>query len=357
MTPLLKQSAPAKLLGGYWHNFENDAGVIPLADVPDAYDIVNIAFAVPAPGSTSNIRLTLVEPIGEIDFANGIRILQKRGKKVLLSIGGADATVQLKNLEDTALFVTSVAGLVEKYGFDGIDIDFENQSLYLTESDSNLFQPVSEVVINLITALRSLHSRFGPDLAVSLAPETLYVQQGFTRYGHHDPHDPLADCRSGCALPVIAALRDILSWLCVQQYNSGPMKALDGNIYACGHREFHVAMTDMLLRGFPVASSAARSFFEPLEPERVLIGVPACREAGAGFLDAEAMQDVLDYIATGRGFGGAYRLQNPIGYPSLGGVMVWSINWDVHSGCLMSNRIRKCLDSAGATRESLPILS
>jgi|HubBroStandDraft_6_1064221.scaffolds.fasta_scaffold23771_4 chitinase len=354
MTPLLKQNAPAKLLGGYWHNFANAAGVVPLADVPDAYDVVNIAFAVPAPGSTSDIRLTLVDPISEIDFADGIRMLQKRGKKVLLSIGGADATVQLKSREDTALFVTSVAGLVEKYGFDGIDIDFENQSLYLTEGDCNLFEPVSEVVINLITALRSLHSRFGPDFAVSLAPETLFVQQGFTRYGQYDP---LADCRSGCALPVIASLRDILSWLCVQQYNSGPMKALDGNIYACGHREFHVAMADMLLRGFAVASGAAGSFFEPLEPERLLIGIPACREAGAGFLDAEAMQDVLDYIATGRGFGGAYRLQNFNGYPSLGGVMIWSINWDVHSGCVMSNRIRKYLDSAGVTRESLPILS
>jgi chitinase len=354
MTPLLKQSAPAKLLGGYWHNFSNAAGVVPLADIPDAYDVVNIAFAVPAPGSTSDIRLTLVDPISEIDFANGIRVLQKRGKKVLLSIGGADATVQLESREDTALFVTSVAGLVEKYGFDGIDIDFENQSLYLTEGDCNLLQPVSGVVINLITALRSLHSRFEPDFAVSLAPETFYVQQGFTRYGHYDPQ---ADCRSGCALPVIAALRDILSWLWVQQYNSGPMKALDGNIYACGHREFHVAMADMLLRGFPVVSGAVRSFFDPIEPERLLIGIPACKEAGAGFLDAEAMQDVLDNIATGRGFGGVYRLQNFNGYPNLGGVMVWSINWDVHSGCVMSNRIRKYLDSARATRESLPILS
>ncbi len=325
-----------------------------MADVPDAFDVVNIAFAVPAPGSTSDIRLTIADPISENDFANGIRKLQKKGKKVLLSIGGADVTVQLKNLEDTALFVASVAGLVEKYGFDGIDIDFENQSLYLTEGDCNIFQPVSGVVMNLIVALRSLHSRFGPDFAISLAPETLYVQQGFSCYGRHGA---LEDDRSGCALPVIDALRDILSWSCVQQYNSGPIMALDGNIYACGNREFHVAMAEMLLRGFPVASGTARSFFEPLEPERVLIGIPACREAGAGFIDAEAIQDVLDYVATGRRFGGVYTLQNSNGYPNLGGVMIWSINWDVHSGCVMSNRIRKYLDSARATRESLPILS
>lgn len=332
---------PQKLLAGYWHNFVNTAGVLPLVSVPDEYDIVNVAFATPAAGSTAAITFAVFDEDHRSQFTAGIAALQRKQKKVLLSIGGSDATVQLHNREDVTTFVKSVAGLIEKYGFDGIDIDFENHSLFLDPGDTDLFNPTTPVVANLIFALRLLHAHFGPRFIITLAPETFFVQHGFRSYGS----DRLvSDNRAGCTLPVMASLHDIITYLWVQQYNSGPIKALDGRIYRAGDRDFNVALTEMLLTGFSIASDRG-GFFDPFNADQLLIGVPANEYAGRGYLDPGAVRQVLTYLAKGEGFGGTYKLLCPNGYSGLRGVMLWSINWDEYGGRQMSKCVRNCLDA------------
>lgn len=39
----------------------------------------------------------------------------------------------------------------------------------------------------------------------------------------------------------------------MQDYNSGPITGLDNQFHTMGDADFHIAMTDMLLTGFPVA--------------------------------------------------------------------------------------------------------
>jgi chitinase len=53
---------PARVLVGYWHNFDNGSGFIKLRDVSTDWDVVNLAFGEPVAGSTSNIAFTPLRP-------------------------------------------------------------------------------------------------------------------------------------------------------------------------------------------------------------------------------------------------------------------------------------------------------
>ena len=88
-----------------------------------------------------------------------------------------------------------------------------------------------------------------------MAPETFFVQVGYQFYGGAIG----GDNRTGSYLPVIHALRDDLTVLHVQDYNSGPVMGLDNQYHTMGGADFHIAMTDMLKAGFPVANTGRTS--------------------------------------------------------------------------------------------------
>jgi chitinase len=150
------------------------------------------------------------------------------------------------------------------------------------------------------------------------------------------------DTRTGAYLPVIHALRDILTVLHVQDYNSGSVTALDNRFYAMGNADFHVAMTEMLMTGFPVAQTG--KFFPGLRPDQVAIGLPANVNAGNGFTPVPEVQRALNYLIRGQSFGGQYVLRNPGGYLGMRGLMTWSINWDRFAGFDFSRNHRAYLN-------------
>jgi chitinase len=319
------QSTP--ILIGYWHNFNNQAGFIKLKDVSSQFDVVNIAFATPAAGSTSEIEFNLNTMETESEFIADVQSLHAKGKKVVLSIGGANALIQLKTATDVQAFVSSVGSIVGKFQFDGVDIDFESSSLSLDPGDTDFNNPTTPAIANLIVALHQLKSNFGPDFTISLAPGTYSVQGGFKSYRGG----------SGVYLPVIYGARDILSYVYVQDYNSGTRYALDGNIYAEGTADFHVAMTEMLLQGFPIAGNTA-DLFPALRPDQVAFGVPAYQTA-KGFTTNDDLERALRYLIEGTSFGGQYQLRSPAGYPSMRGLMTFSINWDAYYSFDLSTAI------------------
>ena len=47
---------PARAFIGYWHNFENGSGFIRLRDVSRDFDVINLSFGEPVPGSRSIIQ-------------------------------------------------------------------------------------------------------------------------------------------------------------------------------------------------------------------------------------------------------------------------------------------------------------
>ncbi|WP_088835348.1 fibronectin type III domain-containing protein [Paenibacillus tyrfis] len=322
-----------KIVVGYWHNFDNGSSVLKLRDVSNKYDVINVAFAEPVSPGSGTIAFTPFNATVD-EFKADVAYLKSQGKKVLISLGGANGTVTLTDATKKQQFISTMTSIIQTYGFDGIDIDLEGSSVALNGSDTDFKNPTTPGIVNLIDAVRTLSGTFGSGFVLTMAPETAYVQGGMGAYG-----GPW-----GAYLPIIHALRDKLTYIHVQHYNSGSMTGLDGRSYAQGTADFHVAMAEMLLKGFPVNNNA-NNVFPALRPEQVAIGVPAVPSAaGGGYTSAAEVQKAITYLVKGTSFGGSYKLQNPAGYPGFKGLMTWSINWDAASGYGFVNSHRPFLD-------------
>ncbi|MET9673898.1 glycoside hydrolase family 18 protein [Streptomyces sp. NPDC006482] len=320
---------PAHALVGYLHaSFANGSGYTRMADVPDSWDVINLAFGEPTSVTSGDIRFSLcpatecptVESVA--DFKAAIKAKQAAGKKVLISIGGQNGQVQLATTAARDTFVTSVSKIIDEYGLDGLDIDFEGHSLSLQTGDTDFRSPTSPVIVHLIQAVKTLKAKYGSGFVLTMAPETFFVQLGYQYYGSGPwgGQDP----RAGAYLPVIHALRDDLTLLHVQDYNSGSIMGLDNQYHSMGGADFHIAMTDMLLTGFPVAGNTER-FFPALRPEQVAIGLPASTQAGNGHTAPAEVNKALDCLTKKTGCG-TYQTHGT--WPTLRGLMTWSINWD-----------------------------
>ncbi|MET9363981.1 glycoside hydrolase family 18 protein [Streptomyces sp. NPDC006632] len=324
-------------LVGYLHaSFANGAGYTRMADVPDDWNIIDLAFGEPTSPTSGDIRFTpcpvsqcpTVEPLA--DFKAAIKAKQAKGKKVLISIGGQNGQVQLTTTAARDTFVSSVSKIIDDYGLDGLDVDFEGHSLSLNTGDTDFRSPTTPVVVNLIDALKTLKAKYGAKFVLTMAPETFFVQMGYQYYGSGPwgGQDP----RCGAYLPVIYALRDSLTLLHVQDYNSGSIMGLDNQYHSMGGSDFHIAMTDMLLTGFPVAGDTSK-VFPALRPDQVAIGLPASTQAGNGWTGPAEVTKTLDCL-TKKADCGAYQTHGS--WPGLRGLMTWSINWDRFNGAEFS---------------------
>jgi chitinase len=321
---------PRHALIGYLHaSFANGSGYLRMADVPAEWDIINLAFGEPTSVTSGDIRFQLC-PAGECPgveteaaFIAAIRAKQQAGKKVLISIGGQNGQVQLTTTAARDRFVSSVAAIIDRYGLDGLDIDFEGHSLSLNTGDTDFRNPTTPVIVNLISAIRSLKQRYGSSFVLTMAPETFFVQLGYQYYGSGPwgGQDP----RAGSYLPVIHALRNDITVLHVQDYNSGPIMGLDNQYHTMGGADFHIAMTDMLLAGFPVAGNTA-NVFAPLREDQVAFGTPSSVSAGNGYTAPAAVQQAVNCLVRGTNCGG-YTPRSGTN-PAFRGLMTWSINWD-----------------------------
>ncbi|MFG2996165.1 chitinase [Streptomyces sp. NPDC048340] len=320
---------PAHALVGYLHaSFANGSGYVRMADVPASWDVINLAFGEPTSVTSGDIRFQLC-PVAQCpnvetaaEFKAAIKAKQAAGKKVLISIGGQNGQVQLATTAARDTFVSSVSKIIDEYGLNGLDIDFEGHSLSLATGDTDFRAPTTPGIVNLISAVKTLKAKYGAGFVLTMAPETFFVQLGYQYYGSGPwgGQDP----RAGAYLPVIHALRDDLTLLHVQDYNSGSIMGLDNQYHSMGGADFHIAMTDMLLTGFPVAGNASR-VFPALRPEQVAIGLPATTNAGNGHTTPAEVNKALDCL-TKKANCGSYQTHGT--WPALRGLMTWSINWD-----------------------------
>lgn len=159
-TPPPTTGLPAHVLTGYWHNFDNPAVELRLRDVPAEYDLVAVAFAeaTATPGAvTFAVDPGLSAALGgytDADFTADVRTLQSRGKKVIISVGGETGRVSVNDAASAVAFSDSVYALIQRYGFDGVDIDLENglNPTYMAQ------------------ALRALRAKAGAGLIIAMAP-------------------------------------------------------------------------------------------------------------------------------------------------------------------------------------------
>src|SRR6266508_605742 len=330
---------PRHILIGYWANFPNSGQFFPLRQVSSNYNVVNIAFGLPRSPTDPTIQFevpTQFYPTNQ-DFANDVAMLQGQGRKVVLSIGGAaGGAFELNTDAERNTLVNSVFNLITTFGFDGVDVDFEGggpgNPILRNANDNDFRNPTTPRIRNAILALREIRNRFvnafpNRCFILSFAPETFFLQAGFQFYASSTP------TTLGCYIPVIDALRDITSWVHTQDYNTGTMLGLDGNVYGSGNADFHVAMTEILLRGFQVGSRDASpgGVFAALREDQVAFGLPASTAAaGSGFTTVQAVQNVIRYLTQRTEYAGrSYTLQKPTGaYPNFRGLMTWNVFHD-----------------------------
>lgn len=325
-----------RIISGYWHNFNNGSGVIPLDQVSNAYDAINISFAEPTGRAAGEIGFVLDPAFDMAAFKAAIKSKQAAGKKIIISIGGANGQVQLPTAAARANFVNSMKAIIDEYGFDGLDVDFEGHSLFLNSGDSDFRNPTTPVIVNLIGALQDLTNHYGDKFVLTMAPETFFVQLGYSFYGGTCIS---CDTRAGAYLPVIYALRDKLDWLQVQNYNSGSIMGTDNKYHSMGGADFHIAMIDMLLTGFKVAGTNLT--FPALRQDQVLIGLPANVNAGGGFTSVVEVQSAMNCLIKAQG---CSSYQPGAAWTNLRGLMTWSINWDKYNNYEFSTQHRQYLD-------------
>jgi chitinase len=292
--------------------------------VSPQWDYILVAFATPdrtQPEGTLQFR----PPAGldPAQFKADVAYLKSRGKKVMISLGGGGQHFTLADRKRIPNFIASVARIVSEYGFDGIDIDFESPSLSIDPGDTDFRRPTTASIVNLISAIRQLHDRFGPRFLISLVPEGTQVPAGYPSYGG----------QFGSYLPIAHALRDILTFTDTQSYNTPPLQGLDGEIYQPGTVDYHAAMTELVLQGFP-AGGDPKMFFPPMPPEKVAVGFLTSDTTPA------TVSEAMEYLITGKAPAGtSYKLRKPSGYPGMIGAMFWTIDADRRGNYNYSNVI------------------
>jgi chitinase len=314
---------------GYW------TGTFPLHEVSPQWDLILVAFAEPdrtAPEGT--LRFRLHPGLDPEQFKADIASLKSQGKKVMISLGGGGKVFTLADPANVPGFVSSVTQIVTEYGFDGIDLDFESPSLNIDPGDTDFKHPTTPSIVNLISALRQLHDHFGPGFMISLVPEGTQIPAGALSYGG----------QFGSYLPITYAIRDILSFVDVQDYNTPPLEGLDGEIYQSSSVDYHAAMTELLLHGFDVGGDS-RQFFTPLAAGKVAVGFLA------GYTSPAIVSQAMDEIIAGKAPAGSrYKLRRPAGYPDMIGAMLWTIDADRRANYNFSNVVGPQLHSYAGTR-------
>ncbi|MBN1980252.1 MAG: hypothetical protein JW795_01890 [Chitinivibrionales bacterium] len=304
----------SSVLVGYWETWDGPevhppVGHVPLNTINGYYNILNVAFPIVLPDGTCVLNDSIVD--GEQPpTPREVAQAQASGRKVLLSVGGADGGLNLNSEAVAAKFVETTVKVIEYYGFDGIDIDIET-GLIAGTSMSDLTPSQKNLITICDKICTHFRSRSRPDFLLTLTPETAYVTGGSVQFG----------TVYGSYLPVINALRSKLSWLQVMYYN-GILYGKNGQLFQAGTVEGVVAQTEALVDGFRIKDG---STFQGLKQEQVVIGLPAADGAGGGYMKPASVISALNTLK-GK-------------YPNLGGIMGWSANYDSSSGYDFANKI------------------
>ncbi|NEB04554.1 glycoside hydrolase family 18 protein [Streptomyces sp. SID13726] len=287
-------TVPKHAVTGYWQNFDNGATVQRLSDVQAQYDIIAVAFAdaTTTPGAvTFNLDSAGLGGYTVDQFKADIRAKQAAGKKVIVSVGGQNGTVSVSDSASATNFANSVYSLMQTYGFDGVDIDLENglNATYMSQ------------------ALHSLAAKAGSGLVLTMAPQTIDMQSTSNSY-----------------FQTALNVKDILTVVNMQYYNSGSMLGCDGKVYSQGSVDFLTALACIQLEG-------------GLAPSQVGLGLPASPSgAGSGYVSPTVVNNALDCLTKGTGCGSFKPSRT---YPDLRGAMTWSTNWDAAAGNAWSGAV------------------
>jgi GH18 family chitinase len=351
---------PSKIILGYAHSWENAGAPFLYFSqmVGSKFNVVDYSFVETVnrdgytPVLTTNDNRYLTNGVFNKQLLkNDIKSLRDSGVPVIVSIGGQNGHVVLDNVAQKNIFVNGLKAIIDEYQFDGVDIDFEGGSMNFNAGG---LRDISYAGIsayprlkNVVDAFKELKAYYGPGFLLTAAPETQYVQGGYSTYTD----------TFGSFLPIIQNLRNELDLLAVQLYNTGGENGLDGQYYGSAKKSNMVtALTDMVIKGYNIGTTGMH--FDGLPPSKVLIALPACPSAaGSGYLTPTEGINAMHYLRTGTTFSGRTYTMQPGGpYPLLRGLMTWSVNWDA-SSCGNSSELSKAYAAYFASQSAAKTLA
>ncbi|MBN1412490.1 MAG: carbohydrate-binding protein [Spirochaetales bacterium] len=301
------QSAPSgKVLVGYWESWDGSGvhpgmGWIPLSEINSAYNVVCMAFPVILSDGTA-IWENGMDVNVKVPTPAEICAFKASGKRVLISIGGAAAGIDLNTTAVADRFISTIVPILKNNNLDGVDIDLETGLVAGTS-----FTSLSTSQSNLIRIIDGILAQMPSNFMLTMAPETAYVTGGQIAYG-----GPW-----GAYLPIIKRYLDNgrLSWLQMQYYN-GSMYGAGGVAYQAGTIEGFVQQTLCMINGFTVAGGGPTI---TIPASKIVVGLPAQLGAGGGYMSPADVRTAYNQVS------------------SIKGLMTWSINWDGSKGWTFAN--------------------
>lgn len=281
-----------KFVMGFWHNWPAAGSIgyqlghfkeMQLTDIPEQYNIVAVAFM-------KGHGIPTFKPYNMTDeeFRRQVGVLNAQGRAVLISLGGADAEIELTNGQEDAL-AYEIIRLVETYGFDGLDIDLEQSAIIAKDN-----QTVLPAALRLV---KDHYRKEGKNFIISMAPEFPYLRSG----NHYEAY--------------ITALEGYYDFIAPQFYNQGGdgLWVSETNEWLTQNNDnkkedFLYYLTDSIING-------TRGFIH-IPNDKFAIGLPSNIDAAAtGYVINPS--DTLNALK---------RLED--GGQSIRGLMTWSVNWD-----------------------------
>lgn len=322
------------VLAGYWENWVDNPvnGKEPrmkLSDVSPLYEIINVTFARNDNSKNNgavefhlNEYLTQVLNYKDEDFINDIKTLQKRGKKVLISVGGQEGgNIPLTNDDEVKNFADSLSAIIDKYNFNGLDIDIESGTV-----DEKYLEK----------ALLMLSDKYASNIMITLNSSLSGIQ-------NKDVNDSGED---SIWYTFAENFKDMLSITSSRYYNTGTKCGEDYNYGQWWSREQgHVSF---------ITSVAIRQLEDKnIANGNIGISILAFDQVQGGgllkaYMEPEKIVDALTTIMEGKKsqYDTDYRPYNPKkAYPELKAVTIWSINKDYCYDYAMAKAVSEYLSN------------
>ncbi|QZD69188.1 chitinase [Pseudomonas sp. 3-2] len=293
---LMPSLAGKKILMGFWHNWpagpsdgyqRGQFANITLENVPKEYNVVAVAFM-----KGSGIPTFKPFNVSDAEFRRQVGVLNSQGRAVLISLGGADAHIELRAGQEQPL-ANEIIRLVETYGFDGLDIDLEQSAI-----DFAANKTVLPAALKLV---KDHYAGQGKHFIISMAPEFPYLTV------------------SGKYVGYLQALEGYYDFIAPQFYNQGGdgvwvPEANNGN--GAWIAQNNDAMKEDFLYYLTESLVTGTRGFTKIPADKFVIGLPAN-------VDAAATGYVIDKTVVGN----AMKRLAVKGHP-IKGLMTWSVNWD-----------------------------